>query len=173
MLKTMTVNKVGLVIGSLIMIELNQNTRGTCLVKRSGNMITLTLRMIVGGMTRPNMGISIQTKILTLSTMSIIEVEDSMITWISRMTMTDMINILIAVVNMIRWTMMITIMSVQHLSPVKGRELEIWSVNIDTQIGHFLGRTSTEAANTVQLVSLLVRFFKVSELILPFLYIYI
>lgn len=131
------------------MIKLNQNMRRTGIVKGSGTMITLNPRMIVGGMNSLSMSISIQIKTMTPSTMSIVEVGDSMIIWMSPMTLTATINILI------EWRRMITIMSVQHLSHVKGRELEIWSVNIDAQRGHFLGSTSTETASVSQLMLLL------------------
>lgn len=149
-LKTMTVTRGGPVIGSLLMIKLNQNMRGgTGIVKGSGTMIALNPRMIMGGMNSPSMSISIQIKTMTLSTMSIVEVGDSMIIWMSLMTLTATINILI------EWRRMITIMSVQHLSHVKGRKLEMWSVSIDAQRDHFLGSTSTETASISQLVLLL------------------
>jgi hypothetical protein len=149
-LKTMTVTRGGPVIGSLLMIKLNQNMRGgTDIAKGSGTMIALNPRMIMGGMNSPSMSISIQIKTMTLSTMSIVEVGDSMIIWMSLMTLTATINILI------EWRRMITIMSVQHLSHVKGRKLEMWSVNIDAQRDHFLGSTSTETASISQLVLLL------------------
>lgn len=149
-LKTTTVTVGDPVIGSLLMIKLNQNMRGTGIAKGSGTMITLNPRMIVGGMNSPSMmSISIQIKTMTLSTMSIVEVGDSMIIWMSLMTLTATINILI------EWRRMITIMSVQHLSHEKGRKLEIWSGNIDAQRDHFLGSTSTEFASISQLVLLL------------------
>jgi len=151
MLKTMTMTAGGLVIGNLIMIGLNQSMRGTDMVKESGTMITLNQRMIGDGMNSLSMGISIQTqtKTKTLTTMSVVEVGASMIIWMSRMIMTVMTNIVIVVMtNMSEWRMMITIMSVQHLSHVKGRELEIQSMSIDDQRGHFLGNTSIEAAST-------------------------
>lgn len=72
--------------------------------------------------------------------------------------MTVMTNIMTVVMtNMIEWRMMITNMSVQHQSRVKGREQEMWSMSIDDQRGHFLGNMSTEAVGTSQLVLLLVR----------------
>jgi hypothetical protein len=122
-------------------------------------MITLNQRMIVGGMNNPSMGISIQAKTKTLSLLSVVEVGASMIIWMSRTTMTIMTNIMIVVMtNMIEWRMMITNMSVQHQSHVKGREQEMWSMSIDDQRGHFLGSTSTKAAGTSQVLLLLVRF---------------
>lgn len=72
--------------------------------------------------------------------------------------MTVMTNIMTVVMtNMIEWRMMITNMSVQHQSRVKGREQEMWSMSIDDQRGHFLGNMSTKAVGTSQLVLLLVR----------------
>uniref|UniRef100_A0A2N9H513 Uncharacterized protein n=1 Tax=Fagus sylvatica TaxID=28930 RepID=A0A2N9H513_FAGSY len=122
-------------------------------------MITLNQRMIVGGMNSPSMGISIQAKTKTLSLLSIVEVEASMIIWMSRTTITIMTNIMTVVMtNMIEWRMMITNMSVQHQSHVKGREQEMWSMSIDDRRGHFLGSTSTKAAGTSQVLLLLVRF---------------
>uniref|UniRef100_A0A2N9EL14 Uncharacterized protein n=1 Tax=Fagus sylvatica TaxID=28930 RepID=A0A2N9EL14_FAGSY len=81
--------------------------------------------------------------------MSVVEVGVSMIIWMSRTTMTIMTNIMTVVMtNMIEWRMMITNMSVQHQSHVKGREQEMWSMSIDDRRGHFLGSTSTKAAST-------------------------
>ena len=118
-------------------------------------MITLNQRMIVGGMNSPSMGISIQTKTKTLSLMSVVEVGANMIIWMSKTTMTIMT---VVMTNMIEWRMMITNMSVQHQSHIKGREQEMWSMSIDDRRGHFLGSTSTKAAGTSQVVLLLVRF---------------
>uniref|UniRef100_A0A2N9H5R6 Uncharacterized protein n=1 Tax=Fagus sylvatica TaxID=28930 RepID=A0A2N9H5R6_FAGSY len=159
MLKTMTMIVGGLVIGNLIMIRLNRNMRGTDMVRGRRTMITLNQRMIMGGMNSLSMGISIQTKTKTLSLMSVIEVGANMIIWMSRTTMTIMTNVMTVVMtNMIEWRMMITNMSMQHRSHVKGREQEIWSMSIKDWKGHFLGSTSTKAAGTSQLVLLLVRF---------------
>jgi hypothetical protein len=159
MLKTITMIVGGLVIGNLIMIRLNRNMRGTDMVRGRRTMITLNQRMIMGGMNSLSMGISIQTKTKTLSLMSVIEVGASMIIWMSRTTMTVMTNVMTVVMtNMIEWRMMITNMSMQHRSYVKGREQEIWSMSIKDWRGHFLGSTSTKAAGTSQLVLLLVRF---------------
>uniref|UniRef100_A0A2N9F1G7 Uncharacterized protein n=1 Tax=Fagus sylvatica TaxID=28930 RepID=A0A2N9F1G7_FAGSY len=132
MLKTMTMIVGGLVIGNLIMIGLNRNMRGTDMVRGRRTMITLNQRMIVGGMNSLSMGISIQTETKkTLSLMSVVEVGASMIIWMSRTTMTIMNNIMTVVMtNMIEWRMMITNMSMQHRSHVKGREQEMWSMSI-------------------------------------------
>jgi hypothetical protein len=65
---------------------------------------------------------------------------------------------IVVMTNMIEWRMMITNMSVQHQSLVKGREQEMWSMSIDDRRGHFLGSTSTKAAGTSQVLLLLVRF---------------
>uniref|UniRef100_A0A2N9HH45 Uncharacterized protein n=1 Tax=Fagus sylvatica TaxID=28930 RepID=A0A2N9HH45_FAGSY len=111
------------VIGNLIMIGLNRNMRGIDMVRGRRTMITLNQRMIVGGMNSLSKGISIQTKTKTLSLMSVIEVGANMIIWMSKMTMTVMTNIMTVVMtNMIEWRMMITNMSMQHRSHVKGRE---------------------------------------------------
>jgi hypothetical protein len=129
------------------------------MVRGRRTMITLNQRMIVGGMNSPSMGISIQTKTKTLSLMSVVEVGANMIIWMSKTTMTIMTNIIIVVMtNMIEWRMMITNMSMQHQSHMKGREQEMWSMSIDDRRGHFLGSTSTKAAGTSQVVLLLVRF---------------
>jgi hypothetical protein len=127
MLKTMTMIVGGLVIGNLIMIGLNRNMRGTDMVRGRRTMITLNQRMIVGGMNSLSMGISIQTETKkTLSLMSVVEVGASMIIWMSRTIMTIMNNIMTVVMtNMIEWRMMITNMSMQHRSHVKGREQEM------------------------------------------------
>uniref|UniRef100_A0A2N9GLA6 Uncharacterized protein n=1 Tax=Fagus sylvatica TaxID=28930 RepID=A0A2N9GLA6_FAGSY len=138
MLKTMTMIVGGLVIGNLIMIGLNRNMRGTDMVRGRRTMITLNQRMIVGGMNSLSMGISIQTKTKkTLSLMSVVEVGASMIIWMSRTTMTIMNNIMTVVMtNMIEWRMMITNMSMQHRSHVKGREQEMWSMSIKDWSDH-------------------------------------
>jgi hypothetical protein len=127
MLKTMTMIVGDLVIGNLIMIGLNRNMRGTDMVRGRRTMITLNQRMIVGGMNSLSMGISIQTETKkTLSLMSVVEVGASMIIWMSRTIMTIMNNIMTVVMtNMIEWRMMITNMSMQHRSHVKGREQEM------------------------------------------------
>jgi hypothetical protein len=123
MLKTMTMIVGCLVIGNLIMIGLNRNMRGIDMVRGRRTMITLNQRMIVGGMNSLSKGISIQTKTKTLSLMSVNEVRANMIIWMSKMTMTVMTNIMTVVMtNMIKWRMMITNMSMQHRSHVKGRE---------------------------------------------------
>ena len=119
------------------------------MVRGRRTMITLNQRMIVGGMNSPSMGISIQAKTKTLSLLSIVEVGASMIIWMSRTTITIMTNIM---------TVVMTNMSVQHQSHVKGREQEMWSMSIDDRRGHFLGSTSTKAAGTSQVLFLLVRF---------------
>uniref|UniRef100_A0A2N9GX81 Uncharacterized protein n=1 Tax=Fagus sylvatica TaxID=28930 RepID=A0A2N9GX81_FAGSY len=138
MLKTMTMIVGGLVIGNLIMIGLNRNMRGTDMVRGRRTMITLNQRMIVGGMNSLSMGISIQTETKkTLSLMSVVEVGASMIIWMSRTTMTIMNNIMTVVMtNMIEWRMMITNMSMQHRSHVKGREQEMWSMSIKDWSDH-------------------------------------
>jgi hypothetical protein len=145
MLKTMTMIVGGLVIGNLIMIGLNRNMRGTDMVRGRRTMITLNQRMIVGGMNSLSMGISIQTETKkTLSLMSVVEVGASMIIWMSRTTMTNMNNIMTVVMtNMIEWRMMITKMSMQHRSHVKGREQEMWSMSIKdwSDYSHILPRS--------------------------------
>jgi hypothetical protein len=138
MLKTMTMIVGDLVIGNLIMIGLNRNMRGTDMVRGRRTMITLNQRMIVGGMNSLSMGISIQTETKkNLSLMSVVEVGASMIIWMSRTTMTIMNNIMTMVMtNMIEWRMMITNMSMQHRSHVKGREQEMWSMSIKDWSDH-------------------------------------
>jgi hypothetical protein len=140
MLKTMTMIVGGLVIGNLIMIGLNRNMRGTDMVRGRRTMITLNQRMLVGGRNSLSMGISIQTKTKkTLSLMSVVEVGASMIIWMSRMTMTVMNNTMAVVMtNMIEWRMMITNMSMQHRSHVKGREEEMWSMSIKNWSDHHI-----------------------------------
>uniref|UniRef100_A0A2N9H5B8 Uncharacterized protein n=1 Tax=Fagus sylvatica TaxID=28930 RepID=A0A2N9H5B8_FAGSY len=133
MLNTMTMIVGGLVIGNLIMIGLNQNMRGTDMVRGRRTMITLNQRMIVGGMNSLSMGISIQTKTKkTLSLMSVVEVGPNMIIWMSRTTMT------VVMTNMIEWRMMIINMSMQHRSHVTGREQHMWSMSITNWSDHHI-----------------------------------
>jgi hypothetical protein len=140
MLKTMTMIVGGLVKGNLIMIGLNRNMRGTDMVRGRRTMITLNQRMIVGGMNSLSMGISIQIKTKkTLSLMSVVEVGASMIIWMSRTTMTVMNNTMTVVMtNMIEWRMMITNMSMQYRSHVKGREEKMWSMSIKNWSDHHI-----------------------------------
>jgi hypothetical protein len=133
MLNTMTMIVGGLVIGNLIMIGLNQNMRGTDMVRGRRTMITLNQRMIVGGMNSLSMGISIQTKTKkTLSLMSVVEVGPNMIIWMSRTTMT------VVMTNMIEWRMMIINMSMQHWNHVTGREQHMWSMSITNWSDHHI-----------------------------------
>jgi hypothetical protein len=133
MLNTMTMIVGGLVIGNLIMIGLNQNMRGTDMVRGRRTMITLNQRMIVGGMNSLSMGISIQTKTKkTLSLMSVVEVGPNMIIWMSRTTRT------VVMTNMIEWRMMIINMSMQHQSHVTGREQDMWSMSITNWSDHHI-----------------------------------
>ena len=66
----------GHAIGRLIMTVLTLNTRGTDMVKGS---VTMSLRMIVVGITNLSMDIGMQTLIMILTSMSIIVDEGSMI----------------------------------------------------------------------------------------------
>ncbi|KAJ1415306.1 helix-turn-helix domain-containing protein [Sesbania bispinosa] len=111
------------VIGSLIMTVSNLNRRGTGMVK---GIVTMSLKMIVDGITNLSVAIGMQTLIMTLSnmtTMSIMEDEGSMI-----MEMTITINTL----TKIGWKVT-TIQDVQHLNHVKRREIAIWIVNLVAQ----------------------------------------
>ncbi|KAJ6740103.1 hypothetical protein OIU79_000278 [Salix purpurea] len=121
------------------MIGMSQNMRGIGLVK--GTMIMLSQRMIVAGMNNLSRGKGCQMQKMSrvMITMSIIEAGGSTITWMSKVTMTAMINIqTVIMIVMIKWRAMITNMIVEHLSHVKR------SVNIEDQRGHFPGIMTTE-----------------------------
>lgn len=132
----MSVTEKEIVIGNEIVIALVKG-RGTGIMKLviltvgiheigklKRTMIMLTRRMIVGGMN-------------SLSTMNIVGV-------MPRVN-TTVINIMTMImIDMIRWRRMITIMTGQHLNHVKGIELEMWTVTIDAQRGHFPVSTITK-----------------------------
>ena len=104
--------------GRLIMIKLNLNTRKIVMVRE---IMTMNLRMIVGGTTNLYMdiGMLILTMILiTITPMIIIEDGSSMM--MEMITVTITINILI----MIGWKMTTTLRG-QNLNHAKGREIVI------------------------------------------------
>lgn len=117
---------------------LNQNMRGTDMVKGNGIMTALPRKMARGGLNNLNMAIGTQTLTRMLSPMNIIVA--SMINWMSSMTMTVTNNILIAgMIAMIEWRRMITIMNKHQLSPAKGIGMEMWSEIIGGHLDHSLG----------------------------------
>ena len=104
--------------GRLIMIKLNLNTRKIVMVRE---IMTMNLRMIVGGTTNlcMDIGMLILTMILiTITPMIIIEDGSSMM--MEMITVTITINILI----MIGWKMTTTLRG-QNLNHAKGREIVI------------------------------------------------
>uniref|UniRef100_A0A2N9HJD3 Uncharacterized protein n=1 Tax=Fagus sylvatica TaxID=28930 RepID=A0A2N9HJD3_FAGSY len=133
--------------------------RGTGMVRGRRTMITLNQRMIVGGMNSPEHGHKHSDqdqdpepfeRRRSRGQYDHLDVQDDHDHY-------DQYHDVV-MTNMIEWRMMITNMSVQHQSHVKGREQEMWSMSIDDRRGHFLGSTSTKAAGTSQVLLLLVRF---------------
>lgn len=112
---------VALMIGNLIMTELNQNMKRIDMVIGTERLIVLKLRMVVGGMTSLSMGTDTQILTMipnTMITLNIIEAEGNMtITQKAIMTKTVMIS-------MIEWRMII-IMSVALLNHMIKRGLVI------------------------------------------------
>lgn len=125
----------------MIMIVLTRNTRRIAVLR--GTMITLSQRMTLVGMNNlsRDAGGQMQSMISVIIIMNITEVRVNMITWMFKVTMTVMINILAMIlIVMIKWTMMIIIMIVEHPSHVK----EI--MNISARRGHFPGTMIIESA---------------------------
>lgn len=145
-LGTLTLTVAIPVIRNLNMIVLSPSMKGIGMVKRIGIMTTQHQMMIEGGMNNQNMGIGTQVVIgivipSIMSTTTIIA--GSTIIWMSRGNMTVMSNILIMIVTgTIKGRRNIT-MNVQHLSHVKERKLEMWTVTIDALRGPFLGSMNT------------------------------
>lgn len=102
------------VIGSLNMNGLNLNRRGTNMGK---GIVTMSLRMIVVGITSMSMDVDMLTLIMTLS---------SMTTTIMEMIV---VIITISIMTMIGWKMT-TMQDVQHLNHMKRRKVMVQTVNI-------------------------------------------
>ena len=130
--------------GKLIMIIMNSNMIKTVMVRE---IATMNRRMIVGGTINLHMDIGMQILtiiLIPMTTMNVIEDEGNMIMVMTKVTIT------ISILIMIGWKMTVPLRG-QHLNPVKGREIEIWTVNTDAQRGPILGSTITRNLSVTHL----------------------